>query len=289
MFEKVLFPTDFSERADVLLDCVASFPQVKEVVLLHVVKETLHPMGAQVVDRLAQQAAETMLADAKRYLESLNPEIRVTLETRVAAGIADGILATAEKIGAGLVVVSAHEIHAKSGILLGSVPPTLLCRTGRTSVLFMRHRIVESLTGTTYEKFCPLLFSRVLCPTDFSGFSGHAAALAGSMKGVGEVILLHVVPPAGTEAQTVEAVAAAEARLGETCDRLAAQGARCRKIVATGDPAGGIVRTAEDLDVSVIWISAAGKGCLHDFLLGSTVQDVAMKSARPVLVVRPEK
>jgi len=286
MFEKVLFPTDFSERADVMLDCIASFPQVREVILLHVVKETRYPMGAQIVDTLAKEDAEKTLAEAQRYLTSLNPDIRVTLTTTVSPDITEGILATAEKSGADLIVVSAHVKGVKAGVLLGSVPSTLLCRLSKTNVLFMRHKITETLTGTTYEKFCPLLFNRILCPTDFSQFSEHATALAGSIRGLGEVILLHVIPGSGTAGEIAASVQEAETRIGAARDSILAQGIRCRAIVTTGDPAGGIVRAAEEQDVSAICISSYGKGCLHDFIVGSTVQDVAMNATRPVIVVR---
>ncbi|WAC05352.1 MAG: universal stress protein [Methanoregula sp.] len=286
MFEKVLFPTDFSERAEIMLDCIAGIPQVREVILLHVVRETGYPMGADLADTLAKQAAEKTLAEAQHYLKTLNPGIRVSLETTVSPDIADGILATAQKRGAGLVVVSAHVKGVKAGVLLGSIPSTLLCRTGGINVLFMRHKITETLTGRTYEKFCPRLFSRVLCPTDFSRFSGHATALAGRVAGAGEVILLHVVPGGKATGGTKEAKKEAEARIGAARDSLASQGIRCRAIVKTGDPAGVIVRVAEEEDVSVICISSFGKGCLHDFLVGSTVQDVAMNATRPVIVVR---
>jgi nucleotide-binding universal stress UspA family protein len=106
------------------------------------------------------------------------------------------------------------------------------------------------------------------------------------MKGVGEVILLHVVPDDGTGSEIKESAQTAEARIGAVRDSLTAQDIRSRAIVTTGNPAGEIVRTAEEQDVSVIWLSSYGKGCLYDFLLGSTVQDVAMKSTRPVIVIR---
>jgi hypothetical protein len=38
-------------------------------------------------------------------------------------------------------------------------------------------------------------------------------------------------------------------------------------------------------DAPVIRISPYGKGCLHDFLSGSTVQDVAMNPVRPLIVI----
>jgi len=286
MFEKVLFPTDFSQREEILLDCIASIPEVRDVILLHVVKETRYPMGAQIVDTLAKETAENTLAEAQHHFKSLNPDIRVTLDTTISPDIADGILTTAEKRDVDLIVIGAHGKSVKIGVLLGSVPSTILCRISKTNVLIMRHKIIETLTGKTYEKFCPMIFSRILCPTDFSQFSEHATALVSTMKGVGEVILLHVVPEDGAGSEIKESAQAAEARIGAVRDSLTAQGIRSRAIVTTGNPASEIVRTAEEQDVSVIWISSYGKGCLYDFLLGSTVQDVAMKSTRPVIVIR---
>jgi len=286
MFEKVLFPTDFSERAETMLDCIAGIPQVREVILLHVVKMTRYPMGVQFIDTLAKETAESTLAEAQRYLTSLNPDIRVTLDTTISPEIAEGILTHAEQRGADLIVISAREKRVEIGELLGSVSSTILCRS-KTNVLIMRHKIIETLTGKTYEKFCPMLFSRILCPIDFSRFSEHATALASTMKGVGELILIHVVlPEGGTSSEIKESEQAAEARIGAVRDSLAAQGIHCRAIVTRGDPAGEIIRIAEQQDVSVIWISSFGKGCLHDFLLGSTVQNVAMHSTRPVVVIR---
>jgi nucleotide-binding universal stress UspA family protein len=286
MFKKVLFPTDFSERAEVLLGCIASIPQVRDVILLHVVKETRYPMGVQIADTLAKENAESALDKAQSYLKTVNPDIRVTFDTTISPDIAEGILTTAEKRNVDLIVIGAHGNRIKTGVLLGSVPSTLLCRISKTNVLIMRHKIIEALTGKMFEKFCPMLFSRILCPTDFSQFSEHATTLAGSIRGVGEVILLHVVPEGVASSEIRESIQAAEARIDAARDSLTVQGIRSRAIVTNGDPASEIVRIAEEQDVSVIWISSYGKGCLHDFLLGSTVQDVAMKSTRPVIVIR---
>jgi nucleotide-binding universal stress UspA family protein len=285
MLEKVLFPTDFSERAEIMLDCIAGIPQVREVIMLHVVKATRYPMGVEMLDTLAKETAEKTLAEAQHYLQSLNPDIRVTLDTMISTEIAEGILTKAEQRGVDLIVISARQKNVEIGELLGSVSSTILCRS-KTNVLIMRHKVIETLTGTTYEKFCPMIFSRILCPIDFSRFSEYATTLASTMKGVGELILLHVVPEAGTSSEIEEAVQAAEPRIGAVRDSLAVQGTRCRAIVTRGDPAGEIMRIAEQQDVSAIWISSYGKGCLHDFLLGSTVQNVAMNSTRPVIVIR---
>ncbi len=42
MFEKILFPADFSEYAQKTLECIGEIPGIKELMLLHVVDAT-HP------------------------------------------------------------------------------------------------------------------------------------------------------------------------------------------------------------------------------------------------------
>ncbi len=77
-----------------------------------------------------------------------------------------------------------------------------------------------------------------------------------------------------------------EARLDRTRDMLAHRKVKVRTILKSGDPAREIVRVADEEDVSLIWMSVEGRGCLHEFLAGSIVQDVVMKGRRPALVIR---
>jgi hypothetical protein len=44
-------------------------------------------------------------------------------------------------------------------------------RRSKTSVLIMRHKIIEDMKAKTYEMFCPMILFRVLCPVDFSRYS----------------------------------------------------------------------------------------------------------------------
>jgi nucleotide-binding universal stress UspA family protein len=141
MFEKVLFPTDFSDYAKKTLDCIAGFPGAKDVILLHVVKETQYPKGAGIADTLAVKNARRYLDEAKEYLTSLNPSIRVTLDTVVSPDIPGAILDAAEKWNAGLIVIGAHGKSVKAGVLLGSVPSTVLCR-----IRFTRWNWIRSLS-----------------------------------------------------------------------------------------------------------------------------------------------
>ncbi len=286
MFEKVLILTDFSAHAKSVLDCITGISGIREIILLHVSETIKTPMGAETVEAFVTGAAENALEAEKRYLETLAPDIRVTAELTASSDIAGTVLGTAEKNGIDLVILSAHGLGMKTGILTGTVSTAVLCRISRINVLVMRHKIIESLSGTTYEKFCPMIFSRILCPTDFSRYSDQAITLAGSLKAAGEIILVHIVSSDGPVHEIKKEVGAAEIRLNAIRDTLAGRGIRARALVRTGNPAGGIAETAEEEDVSVIWISSSGKGCLHGFVFGSTVSDVVMNAKRPVIVIR---
>jgi nucleotide-binding universal stress UspA family protein len=286
MFKKVLFPTDFSEPAKYELDCITSIPGIREIILLHVIKQYAIPMGVETVESLEVEATEKYLLEAKTYIATLNPDIRVTLDETTSADIAGAILERAERHQVNLIVIHANIKGIISGMFMRSVHTKVLCRISRINVMIMPAKLVRSLTGTTYEKFCPMIFSRILCPTNFSEFSLKTTALAGTMKGVGEIIILHVVQPSEPGKDPDEAVKTAKTRIKALCDQLSAQGIPSRSIIVTGNPKDEIARIADEEDVSLTWMRSAGKGCLHDFFFGSMVHSVALHSTRPVIVIR---
>jgi nucleotide-binding universal stress UspA family protein len=286
MFKKVLFPTDFSEPAKYELACITSIPGIREIILLHVIKQYAIPMGVETVESLEVQATEKYLHEAKIYIATLNPDIRVTLDETTSADIAGAILERAERHQVNLIVIHANIKGIIAGMFMRSVHTKVLCRISRINVMIMPAKLVRSLTGTTYEKFCPMIFSRILCPTNFSEFSLKTTALAGTMKGVGEIIILHVVQPSEPGKDPDKAVKTAKTRITALCDQLSAQGIPSRSIVVIGNPKDEIARIAEEEDVSLIWMRSAGKGCLHDFFFGSMVHSVALHSTRPVIVIR---
>jgi len=285
MFEKVLFSTDFSEYAKSALDCIAGFPGARDVILLHVCEEARSPRGGGEIGGIFLRTCANLIREEKRHLETLGRNLRVTTVVKTSSDIAGAILETAEEKGVTLIVVGARGNSLVEGILLGSVSMAVL-RRARTSVLIMRHKIVEDLSGKSYELFCPMILCRVLCPIDFSRYSDHAIALLRAMKGVGEVILLHVVSRGESEGEIEGAVRAAKGQMESIQGSFAAQGINARAIVRTGNPALEITRAADEEDVSVIWMSSKGKSWVRELLLGSTAYTVAMNAKRPVIILR---
>jgi nucleotide-binding universal stress UspA family protein len=285
MFEKILFPTDFSEYAKRTLDCVAGFPGAREVILLHVIQEARSPRGGGEIGDTFYRSGENYLKEEKRYLENLSQNLRVATAVLTSSDTAGAIIETAKERGVSLIVVGARGNNLVDGILLGSVSVAVL-RRSRTNVLIMRHKIIEEMKAKTYEMFCPMILFRVLCPVDFSKYSDSAIALLSRTKGVRGVILLHVVSQGETEAEIEDAVQKAKVQIEAIRNSLAAQGIDVRTIVRRGGPAHEITRIADEEDVSVIWMSSHGKGWFRELLLGSTSDTVAMNAKRPVIIIR---
>jgi nucleotide-binding universal stress UspA family protein len=150
----------------------------------------------------------------------------------------------------------------------------------------MRHKIIEEMKAKTYEMFCPRILFRVLCPVDFSRLSDSAIALLGRTKGVGGIILLHVVSQGKNDAEIGDAVQKAKGQIETIRNSLTAQGIEVRTIVRIGNPLFEITGIANEEDVSVIWMSSHGIGWFRELLLGSIAYTVAMNAKRPVIIIR---
>jgi nucleotide-binding universal stress UspA family protein len=285
MFEKVLFPTDFSAYAKKTLECVAGFPGARDVILFHVVEEARSPRGGGEIGDTFYRAGENFLREEKRYLENLSRNLRVTTVVKTSSDTAGAIIETAGEKGVSLIVIGARGNSLVEGILLGSVSMAVL-RRSRTNVLIMRHKIIKDMKAKTYAMFCPMILLRVLCPVDFSKYSENAIDLISTMKGVGEVILLHVVSKGETETEIEEAARTADTQIRAIRDSLTAKGIKARTIVRRGSPSHEITGIADEEDVSVIWMSSHGKGWFRELLLGSTAYTVTMNAKRPVIIIR---
>lgn len=288
MFQKVLFATDFSEYARKALDCIAGFPNTKEILLLHILEEARSPRGGGEIHETLTPEERNSLREEKHHLEKLVKNLKVTIEVRASSDIAGEILETAEERGVSLIVVGARGKSVVEGILLGSVSMAII-RRSNTNVLVMRHKLTEGLSGKTYELLCPMILSRILCPIDFSPPSDRAIDLLRSTEGIGEVILLNVVSRGETPSDIEKGIEEAERQLEAIGKTLTGRGIKVRTMVRTGDPGSEIIQVAEKEGVSVIWISSLGKGWFRELLLGSTAHTVAMNARQPVIIIRTSK
>lgn len=285
MFTKILLTTDFSAYAKKTLDCIAGFPGARDVILFHAAEEARSPRGGGEIGYSFLRTENTLLREQKHYLEKLSRDLRVTTAIAISSDTAGAIIEAAEKRGVSLIVIGARGNSLVDGILLGSVSMAVL-RRSRTSVMVMRHKIIDDMKMKKYELYCPMILAKVLCPVDFSPFSDHAITLLSETTGVRKVILLHVVSRGETDTEIEGEIRKAKDRLETIRNSLVAQGIDAEAVVSAGDPGSEIVKTADKEDASVIWMSSYGTGWFRELLLGSTAYTVAMTAQRPVIIIR---
>ncbi len=284
MFEKILFPIDFSEYAQKTLECIGEVPGVKEVVLMHVVDAT-HPSKLGWTHEPHIENARIRLEEQKEHLESIGLKVKTKVDVITEGDVSHTILETADIEKVSLIVMGSRGKSSIKEFLLGSVTSNVV-RHAKTHILIMRYKLVEDLEGITFEKFCPLIFSKVLCPTDFSELAGEALSFVKNLKGIEELVLVNVVNKGETEEEIEANIKEAKSKLEDIAGGLSRGGFKVKTHVHVGNPPEEINAVAEEDDVSMIAMSRLGKGWFKELLVGSTTCSVVRNAKRPVLVVR---
>lgn len=280
MYEKVLFPTDFSEQAHKTLDCIKGIPGIRYIVLLHVIDATRYPLHGQIREKEIEDS-KARLDEQRQYIKSLGLDVKWKVEVITSSNITNEILKIAEDEKISLIVMNARGKGIVSGLLLGSTSLDVI-RHATTDVLIIKNKLTEPLEAERFEKFCPSILSKVLYPTDFSESAGNALSFLKSM-GVQYMILMHVV----TKGETKEGV---DNYITSAKDRLDAiknvDNSNVDTCVRVGDPAEEICAVAEDEDMSVIAMPSHNRNWLEELLVGSVTFDVIKRAKIPVLVMR---
>jgi nucleotide-binding universal stress UspA family protein len=302
MFEKILVLTDFSAYAHKFLESIGDLPDTKEVVILNVVSRDPRAKSWDPVAKAKE--AETKLAREKKRIDA--PGVNVTvravsvMDGDIAMQIPAAIQRVASEENVSLVVMGARGKSYVQSILLGSLTRNLL-RSGDRHLLIMRYKfpaegsVSAGARGTVaeppkvpemLEKFGTSLLSKVLIPTDFSQPAEAVVSSIAGMKGLGEIILLHVVSRGESKEEIETAVNDASRKLKGVSHELGKKGVKATPIVVIGSPMEEIRSMADREDVSMIAMSSVGESAFSVGKIGSITYDVASTASRPVLVVR---
>lgn len=291
MFEKVLFPTNFSVYSQKIFNYISEIPGIKEIILLHVVDATDHSIIG-VTHRKQIENARIFLAEKKVFLENFDLKVQTIVNIIVSArkdgSISTNILDTAERENVSLIIMDARRKSLIRELFLRSIPLYVM-RAAKTNVLIMHLDPMESHAGTTDQKTCFRIFSKVLVPTNFSKHASDALSFVQSIKGIEKVILLHVVTDDDSEEKIDNAVKESMGRLENISEEIAGSGFFVTHHVRVGDPAKMIMSVAEEEDVSLIAISRHGKSWFENSEIGSTAYAVAHMAKKPVLIIRENK
>lgn len=296
--ERILFPTDFSPVSSRALGHALTLTRRfhSRLRVLHVIPRVFPPgdelYGAApwlVSPGVRPQADEEM----RRFLA---PAREAGIEPEVEIHEGDSwreIVASANEMGADLVVLGTHGRTGLEHLFVGSVTERLIPRLG-CPVLTVGHA-----EGSTSEP--PGLPRHILCATDFSRTSteGLALSLALASDVHGQVTLLNVletVPERGEPAYyTVPELSVfhadlrrkAEERLFKMAERFSGSAAVIKTRIVAGRAYKEILKLAAAESPDLIVIGAQGHGALEHLLFGSNALHVVRQARCPVLTVRP--
>ena len=296
MFERVLFPTDFSPFAQKLVGCLDELKAAgaQEIHLVHVLEPGMvHGLGSTFVsDFLAlQEFTKVRMNELSRQLESVGFRVHAHIEMGVPF---QEIVRVADEEQAFLIVMGTHGHGFFPGAIVGSVTHNVV-RHATVPVLVHKLKLIEPLGKEECDFVCQRAFRRVLLPTDFSDCAAEALALAKQLRAAGteEVVVLHVQDVRKLRPHLAHKIEEFNRIDSERLKRIRKDleffGLKAKVLLREGVPFQEIDRAAREEDVSLIVMCSHGRTALADVLLGSVADAILCRHPRPVLVVRPQK
>jgi nucleotide-binding universal stress UspA family protein len=289
---RILCPVDFSDCSRRALDYAIAIGRRfgAAIEVLHVTPEVLVTGRAELqmqLDRLRSDAHAEVVAQTKRLIDSIvAPGLRV--EARVERGNpATQIVALAGHAESTLVVMGTHGRTGIQRFMLGSVVDKVL-------------RLVQcpmlTVPPLAIDPRAERMFSRVLCPIDFSEPSASALHFAVSMTGKtnGRLMVLHAVEPQDEplEHRGIPVPDLRQELHDDAQDRVrtllaGAHYAQAPEVlIVVGKAYVEILRVTAERNVDTIVMGVRGRGAIDRLLLGSTTEHVVRAATCPVLTVR---
>ena len=272
MFEKVLVALDFSQYSQKILDRIIQIPCVQDVILLHVLDAT-RPISRKWTCGQHFENVKVLMAEKQKSLENLGLKAHTKIDAIneiTQSTISRVILEIAETENVSLIVLGARGINPIQELLLGSVSSFVL-RHAKTNVLIMHFASVSAdQQGALPSPSSTKLFSKIMVPTDFSEAASATAELIKTIPGIEHVVLLHVVDRGDSQQEIDHYVKETQSRLEDMKKEFTSAGIEVNVHVRVGDPTEMILSVTNEDDVSLIAMSAHGKGWFHDLLVGST-------------------
>ena len=288
MFEKVLVALDFSQYSQKILDRIIQIPGIQDVILLHVLDAT-RPISRKWTCGQHFENVKVLMAEKQKSLENLGLKAHTKIDAIneiTQSTISRMILEIAETENVSLIVLGARGINPIQELLLGSVSSFVL-RHAKTNVLIMHFASLSAdQKGALPSPSSTKLFSKIMVPTDFSEAASGTAELIKTIPGIEHVVLLHVVNRGDSQQEIDNYVKETQSRLEDMKKEFTSAGIEVNVHVRVGDPTEMILSVTNEDDVSLIAMSAHGKGWFHDLLVGSTTFTVARKTKTPILVLR---
>jgi nucleotide-binding universal stress UspA family protein len=299
MYKMIMCPTDgsgFDREAIRVALRIAERSQAKvRLVRVHCIGAFFgmesSPEAATVSLKVLEQERDRILNE----LHDLAAECRATSGAEIEVSVEDGpvpdaLHAYAKRNKVDLIVMSSHGRGGIARLSLGSVTDSLIRHTTIPVLVVKPH--------PSYVNSQPHAFKRIVVSLD--GSSGAEQVLPGVVDlarvDESELTLLRVVVPRTSAQKTVanecapwwdKEVAAAEAYLFRTADKLQEDGLRTRTDVVIGENvAKSIADYAARESADLLAIATHGRGGLSRVLIGSVADALTRTSHTSLLVLR---
>lgn len=296
MFERILFPTDFSVYANAVIACLPSMQTagVKEVILLHVIKAKDVPLPETYnleSYKFIRWSAEEQLNILRMVMEGHGLRVRTRIE--YGSPVAE-IVRVAQEENVGMIIVGAQGTTLAQELMIGSTAFEIIRRSS-VPVLLEKAEVIREEGHNHCKWACAEMFVRILHPTDFSPCADEAYEVVEKLREAGtqEVILLHVQDDRVMKHRTPEQLAAFDQedleRLQERCQHLSSLGFKARPILRHGNPTKETIQVADEARVGLIVMGSQGRSAIQELRTGSTLESVVRLAKQPVLMVRGKK
>ncbi len=275
MFEKVLYPTDFSDVSlHALRNCIPKLVAqgIRELHLIHVIDITIAEFEAFELEGIYQEKLEELAKE----LEGTGARV----EAIVRIGIPSiEIAETAEERDIDLVVIPSVGENIWRRMFVGSTASNL-ARATKRPVLLLKY--VQKDEGFELSGDCSEVFKRPLVTLDFSKCSIKVIKTVKKFEELIERgVLLHSVDYGNVD-ELEHNIEVAKKNLEKSSKGLNAE---FEGEVMVGSASQAIIGTSIAKNSTLIVMGKKGRSFLKDLLLGSTAERVIRDSRVPVLLV----
>jgi len=282
--KKMLLPTEFSPYCKAILEHLPELSRigVEEIGLLHVINLTRVSGVSGGIDIENYIESETKVAEEEipkmvEVIEKHGIKANAILPPPVGDPVAE-ILRYSEDYD--FIAMASRGGSLLKEILLGSVTEGVV-KNSKIPVYVFKFKVKKKDKDIVEcSKYYPDLFERILVAYDFSNHSDEALEYAKyiAKKSESKIYILHVEEPE-YEKHDVEKVV----------EEISAEKINVEAITASGSPAKVILRTADKIGATTIFMGSRGRGTIETILLGSTSDVVVRRSNVPVFICRATK
>jgi len=275
MFERILYPTDFSGVSlHALRTCIPHLFErgATELYLLHVIDLTVAELEAFELEEIYREKLEGLAKELRERGINAKAEVRVGIPSLE-------IAEASEETGVDLVATPSVGENVWRQMFLGSTASNL-ARATKKPVLLLKY--VKKDDSYELAVDCSEIFKRPLVALDFSKCSIKIIKTVKKFEELIEKgILLHSVDYGKIE-ELEHNIEIAKKNLEKSAKGVKAE---FEREVMVGTASQAIIGTVLAKKATLIVIGKKGRSVLKDLILGSTAERVMRDSKAPVLLV----